>query len=929
MRSIALIFGCAACSLIAGAADDVVDFDREVRPILVANCYQCHGPHDQARKAGLRFDRAQDAMALLRSNHHAIVPSQPNESEMLQRVREQDIDKRMPPQGHNALSEQQINTLHRWISQGAQFTSPWAFQPRSIGTPPDVHSAAWCHGDVDQFVIATREAAGLTAPKDDLDPAALLRKLSFDLRGLPPSPQDVRDFVNQPQSYEQWVDRYLADTAFGERWGRHWLDLARYAETLGHEFDYEMPDAWRYRDYVIAALNEDLPIDQFVAEQLAGDLIAPRAALGLNNAAPIATAWWFLGPAVHAPVDVRQDEADRTAGIVDVLGRSFFGLSVACARCHDHKFDPIPTADFYAIAGVVRNTRRVMGFIQTDSHADDFLRQAVEACDRASRAAAVHATTRDRGATASIGITALDDLTDCGASWKKSGSAFSCGIPVIIANADGSMSASETGTIDSGRLDRKLVGSARSLVGEINQRYLHVRVRGSDCGIRAIIDNYWLDERNPLLFENLLRRLAHQDGTAEWKTETFDLGRFIGERMYLEFIDDGDGSIEVDWIASSDDAVAPDAAQWDIDGVATATSSENALSEIHGARASIDQLMACTPPIRAMIAEEGGTQDEAIHLRGAAHSPGAVSPRARLAMIPTSTTAQVDGSGRMALAKLLGDPANPFLWRTTANRVWLKLFGRGIVETPDDFGQLGSPAWSAHLLDALASQLARDRSIKSLIRTVVLSHAYRAVADADEAPSTAWAPLAARRLDAESIRDSMLAASGRLNRKGGGPSVPAHLSEQMQGRGRPSESGPVDGDGRRSVYLAVRRNFLDPFMQAFDSPVPSTTCGRRHSSNVPAQSLAMLNSELVDSLGAYWGEQIVQSDVSNDASRIESMWYAAYSRAPRTDELSVAQEFLAAERAVQSSSDVVARDRAAYGSLARCLFATKEFIFLR
>jgi hypothetical protein len=291
--------------------------------------------------------------------------------------------------------------------------------------------------------------------------------------------------------------------------------------------------------------------------------------------------------------------------------------------------------------------------------------------------------------------------------------------------------------------------------------------------------------------------------------------------------------------------------------------------------------------------------------------------------------AALEGSGRLALAQALTARDTPFLWRTLANRVWLKLMGRGIVETPDDFGQLGAAPWSAELLDHLSLKLAGGATFKSLIREVVLSRAYRAAADAGEVPPTAWHAPAVRRLDAEAIRDAMLAASGRLADTRGGPSVPVHLNEHMQGRGRPDGSGPVDGAGQRSVYLAVRRNFLDPFMQAFDQPPPSASCGRRHASNVPAQALAFLNSELVHEFARRWGERLAR-DARSDETRIESAWHAAFGRAPRADEVALARAFLADERAAAGAEvEPVARESAAFAALAHVLFASKEFIYLR
>jgi hypothetical protein len=309
-------------------------------------------------------------------------------------------------------------------------------------------------------------------------------------------------------------------------------------------------------------------------------------------------------------------------------------------------------------------------------------------------------------------------------------------------------------------------------------------------------------------------------------------------------------------------------------------------------------------------------------VRGSPRNYGEPAPRGVLSFLSMQSSPGAVSSGRRELAQAIASDSNPFLWRTLANRVWLKLFGRGIVETPDDFGQLGAAPWSPELLDHLALKLARGATFKEFIREIVLSRAYRAAADEDSLPPRAWGPLAVRRLDAESIRDAMLAASGRLDATVGGPSVPARLTEHMQGRGRPGQGGPVDGAGRRSIYIAVRRNFLDPFMQAFDQPVPATTCGKRHSSNVPAQALALLNSDLAHELASFWGNRLASDADASDDARIGSMWFAAFGRAPRVDELEAAIGFLASERAISSED-------AAFSALAHALFSAKEFVFLR
>ena len=921
------------------------DFSRSVRPILAAKCYSCHGPDAEARKAGLRLDSFEGATTVLKSGSPALVPGKPASSALLSRVVHSDPEERMPPKGE-PLTAEEVRTLEQWIAAGAAYAEPWAFRPLQDPPVPRVQEAAWCRTDIDAFVLAHREAARLRAPARDVDPAALLRRVSFDLRGLPPTPDELNDFLVDPsvERYARQVDRYLADPAFGERWGRHWLDLARFAETMAHEFDFEIPYAWRYRDYVVEAFNADVPLARFVAEQVAGDLMPPRPALGLPNAAPLGTAWWFLGPATHAPVDVRQDEADRLAGAVDVAGRSLFGLSIACARCHDHKFDPIPTRDFYALFGVARNTRRIEGFVDADARMPeraDALRTALEAATRISGVVGVTRPVTTGAATV------LDDLARGGTAWSRSGHAFDASGSLLALDAGGQWRAAETGTLDSARGAVPLSGSARSADFTLQKRYFHLRIRGSDAAFRAVIDNYWLDKHVGLLFEGFRRRLGRAEGAeaardprdTPWRIETFDFARYQGERVHFEVQDDGPGWVEVDAILTSDSPTPPPLEQWDADGLATGLNpTASGLAEARQqAVAARKALLECSPPVRALMADEGGALDEPVHLRGAAHRYGDAAPLARLSLLGKTAQDPVTGSGRRELVAALTDPRRPFLWRTTANRIWLKLFGRGIVETPDDFGQLGGTPWSPELLDHLAVRLARGDTVKQVIRQIAVSHAYQAAADPGEAPAEVWAPLPVRRLDAEEIRDAMLAASGTLDRTAGGASVPARLTEHMQGRGRPGKSGPVDGARRRSVYLETRRNFLDPFLQSFDQPAPATTCGRRHASNVPAQALALMNSELVHLMAARWAETLlpdlgvstIAPSAEQDRSRIEHLWRSAFSRAPRPDEVRLALEFLESERTAASDTGGLIRERAAYTALTHALFASKEFVFLR
>ncbi len=389
----------AVVSLLAGpgpltaanpAPGEVEFFEQKVRPVLVEHCYKCHSAQAKKPKGGLLLD---SRAALLKGGDSgpAVVPGQPDESRLVEAVRYQNVDLRMPPRGK--LPDAVIADLTRWVRTGAPWpheAAPqgakvvkeefnlrqrkerhWAWQPVRPQTPPAVANADWPSQPVDRFILARLEGKKLT-PAPPADRRTLLRRLSFDLIGLPPTPAEMDAFLHDssPDALEKVVDRLLASPHYGERWGRHWLDLVRYAETRGHEFDYAIPNAYQYRDYVVRALNADLPYNHFVEEHVAGDLL-PRPRLrpteGFNESI-LGTGFWFLGEEVHSPVDPRQDEADRLDNKIDVLTKTFLGLTVACARCHDHKFDAISTRDYYALAGFLESSGYRLARFDTLEH---------------------------------------------------------------------------------------------------------------------------------------------------------------------------------------------------------------------------------------------------------------------------------------------------------------------------------------------------------------------------------------------------------------------------------------------------------------------------------------------------------------------------------------------------------------------------------
>lgn len=351
-------------------------FERHVRPLLAEHCFECHSAKAKTLKAGLHLDSRQGLLTG-GDTGAAIVPGQPDQSLLISAVRYEDFE--MPPRGR--LPKDAVGVLERWITDGAWWPleepprepartvfdwqqrkrQHWAWQPLQDVTPPTVRDAAWPKNEIDNFVLARWEQSNIE-PARSASRQQLLRRLYFDLVGLPPTPEQTREFLNDISStaYVELVDQLLDSPHFGEKWARHWMDLVRYAETCGHEFDYPLHHAYQYRDYLIRAFNRDVPYDQLVMEHIAGDLFpTPRRNSQSNyNESIIGTGFWFLGEAIHSPTDVLGDEADRIDNQIDVFSKTFLGLTVACARCHDHKFDAIPTADYYAISGYMQSSRR-------------------------------------------------------------------------------------------------------------------------------------------------------------------------------------------------------------------------------------------------------------------------------------------------------------------------------------------------------------------------------------------------------------------------------------------------------------------------------------------------------------------------------------------------------------------------------------------
>ncbi|GIV26201.1 MAG: hypothetical protein KatS3mg027_0015 [Bacteroidia bacterium] len=1081
-------------------------FERHIRPILVARCVRCHGPEQQ--KAGLRLDRA----PFIRRGSDAgrvVEPGNPDGSKLIEAVRYHNPRLQMPPDGK--LPEEEILLLERWVLTGAALPEEeaeapaprdnfdevfreraqhWCYQALRRVLPPPVKNTMWLRSPVDAFVLRRLEEADLP-PAPEADRNTLIRRLFYDMLGLPPTPDDVLAFVQDPRpdAFDRLLDRLLASPHYGERWGRHWLDLVRFAETLGHEFDYELFNAWRYRDYVIRALNEDVPYDQFVTEHIAGDLLEhPRRdpITGINESV-VATAFWWLGEAKHSPVDVKREEADRIANQLDVFGKTFLAQTLVCARCHHHKFDPVRTEDYYALAGFLTSSRYQQAFLDPPERISakrdelahikeralrDWLRtvladttetrirrallaahlvaQGADIADAASkydiRPEMIESLVRllkersDRPATTPIDVLArlvkapggefesrlgdiesewqllrtrataarkgtlefesFSDAQGFKDRWFVTGDAFGPA-PVqpgeIAPLTSGRVRFLAPGSADSSRYTAPLEGVLRSKTFLIEKPFVHVLAAGEGGRVQVVIDNFVLI-RDPIyggLIQNVNRPVS------SWYT--IDVSMWLGHRAYIEVLDSSmptlthglsreaqEGKPRRDWIrveeiSFSDQRVPPPLSPSELvgdllqalrkspdpetlsgwfsrttvlalrrlqaaDTLASGEKDAVALIDILNTFLEAGLLDRDVPasvaesyrtieegipaPSRAPAMADGSGWNEYVHVRGVPENRGPVVARRFLEVFAGTAPITSPGSGRLELARLMTDPSvTPLLPRVLVNRVWQHHFGRGIVATPDDFGHMGELPTHPDLLDWLAMYFVEHGwSIKRLHRTMVLSNTYcmsgRAAPKAmmQDPENKLLHHIPVRRLEAEPIRDAILAVSGRLDYSMYGPGVLPHLTPFMEGRGRPSRSGPLDGRGRRSIYINVRRNFLTPMLLVFDYPVPFTTIGRRAVSNVPAQALTLMNGPFVVEQSRRWAEKLIHElPGASIEKRIRRLYLEAFAREPTDAELEAAAGFIRSQAEEYSASE---DDVRVWADLCHVLINVKEFIFV-
>ena len=945
-------------------------FEARIRPVLIEHCYACHNSADDAR-GGLALDD-REGIRLESDSGTAVVPGKPGESLIL-KVMRHELDGLEMPEDGGKLDDAVIADFEQWIRDGAldprdaplsegelmaltsweakleQRKEWWSFQP--IDAPAVPKGAGH---PVDHFITRRLSEEGL-APAPPADRRTLIRRLSYALTGLPPTTEELAAFLlDEGQgAFERVVDRLLASPRYGERWARHWMDLVRYADSHGSEGDPTIPNAFEYRDYLIRAFNEDVPYDQLAREHVAGDLLTePRIneEEGINESA-IGTAHWRLVFHGFAPTDALDEKVRFTDDAINVFSKTFLAQTVSCARCHDHKFDAISQADYYALFGILASTRPAMQDVNTKARQEhnkadlsgmkEEVRQAMvelwsgrteelsqalaepsealkeEAKPEGSALHLFHEVDRRIGEGAEFDDAwagASSDVEDDSAKdvrrwdltteegrreWYATGNGIKeagAGDFAVAPDGDGALTGIYPKGVYTHLLSSRHRGVLQSARFDLDGVYeVWFRVRGTGgASLRYVVQDY---PRSGTVFP------ITGINSDSWTWLRQDLSYWDGDSVHLELYTGRDTALQTGggdraWFGAREVVLREkgagrpvertnDFARMISEAGAGAPASRQELSEraaevISSAlqawgrdEATDAEALLLDACLRAELLEndlgassevamiveryrdlerevpsprrvpglvEADAADHPLFVRGNHKQPGELIPRRFLEAID-ATPYETESSGRLELAEDLFREDNPLTARVIVNRIWHHLFGEGLVATPDNFGRLGAEPSHPELLDHLAARMVRHRwSIKDTVRYLVMSETWRqSSASSEEAregdPGNQWLSHAnMRRLDAEAIRDSLFASAGRLDERMYGP-----------GFGANSETS------RRSVYVEARRNSLDAFLETFDAPVPFATVGARSATNVPAQSLTMLNDPLVRNLAKQWG----------------------------------------------------------------------------
>lgn len=908
-------------------------FENRIRPVLIDRCYECHSDDADDIGGNLLLD-SRTAMLAGGDLGPALVPGKPEESLLIRALHHEDLE--MPPSGK--LKPEQIRDFEQWIREGAHdprtgSAAPvraeidleagrrfWSFQPlhataRERARQP-VASAKEPSSSIDSLVHQRLAAAEL-----DFSPAAapldLLERVHFDLTGLPPAPELQTAFVAGGVSFEQVVDDLLDSPRFGERFGRRWLDVARYADSSGGGRVLMFPDAWRYRDYVVASFNRDKPFDQFVREQIAGDLLESTS-VEQQRERITATGFLMLGAHNYELQDkelLRMEVVDEQ---INTVGRAFLGLTLSCARCHDHKFDPIPTRDYYALAGIFRSTKsllpgNVSRFVTTplplepeqqgqlDEYEQNKKSLEKQVADLQNRIRGLKSfDPSDLGSFSGMILDEADAVRT--GNWSLSQSIR----PFIGAGYHYSSSPEATVRY---RFQVKEPGKyrVRAAYTASSNRSPRAEYIVSSGSLKKSIP---VDQRQQPPLDSHFVKLVEVDLEANAELEVLlkpgKNGTTIADAVHLQ-------------------PITPQSGEKDPADLERERQQRELESRLADAQKKLESFQQPPfPTITAMSVQEiDKPADFFVCVRGDVHKLGDPVPRGGLQVLGNQEVFEnLSGSGRRELADWIANPDQPLTARVYANRIWYWVMGQGIVETPDNFGATGQAPGHPELLDYLAARLIElDWSTKKLVREIVLSRTYRqqttSTAPAADPGNRLFSFHPRKRLDAESIRDRILYFAGVLEDTVGGPAIKP---------GTRQEFGYDYDSHQRSLYLPVFRNTLNGLFEVFDFPNPNLVSGKRNVSVLPTQALYMMNSEFVTEKAAEAAQRIVQAGRVSFDEQLEYAYRLALARPPQPAERIVARKYFEQE-AESPNAPVTAPEK--WQGFCQLLISSLDFCYLK
>lgn len=940
------VFNLAINTLVA--TEDLAFFENQVRPLLVKHCYECHSEESDKRKGGLWLDR-RSAWEQGGDGGPSIVPGAPDKSLLIHSVRYGDPDLQMPPK--SKLSQEEIGILEKWVAVGAPdprdaamgngvrkepidyvaARKEWAFRPVTKPAVPVVKDSSWATGDVDRFILASLEAEML-APAADSTPAALIRRVHYDLAGLPPTVAEFEAFEADPspEALAGVVDELLARPSFGEKWGRHWLDVARYADSNGGDRNYTFYQAWRYRNYVIDAFNRDKSYYDFIREQVAGDLMEADGHEARREQL-IASTFLALGPKMLTERDKEKLWLDTVDEQIDTVGRAFLGLTMGCARCHDHKFDPVSQEDYYAVAGIFRSTEIVTGtrngcvnvaswierpLPQADG-VDPELKERVDRLELAMRLTVEKSYMKKAGGKMALGNLPLAgviyDETDAElvgewTSSSRSPSRFGESYIHDDQKGKGERKAVFRGSVpETGLYEVRVAYSAQPN----RARRVPVRVNGEAGAELVYLDQTRIPEVAGL-FQPVGRFRFEKGGECAVTVETggTEGGYVIVDAV--QFIAEGDIEREKSQLTS-------------VGGTGTDPLFRMNEGEL---KKELDRLIEDLKGEDLAMAPRDAKEPSDVNLRvrGEVALLGPLVPRGFPRIIGSGDAFEIpkENSGRLEFAQWLTDQENGLLDRVIVNRIWGHLFGRGIVETVDNFGRLGSGPSHPELLDYLAASFReKGGSFKSLVRELILSHTYRLsalppppLAEADPA-NRFFGRQNRRRLTAEEMRDSVLFLSGQLDRTPGTATATA-IGIDLD---KPLSYGE---EKKRTVYLPVARNNPSTELSLFDGANPDFVSGQRIETTVPTQALYLLNSEFLQAQAMVIG-RLAAGQGSLPGTEVDWVYRTLLGRRPDPVERQRALGLIAD---LSGGSEEPKALEEAIGHLAHLILASSEFLYL-